>query len=192
MGWSSLLLLAALQFAASHVPFPATGRPYILLIVSEDNGPEVGSYGDPYAERRSTASTDASRSMRATPIRGTAASRRLVRMVQRTGPSLVSPRNCFSPAARSDCCAIQATAPRQATVLLSSNPHTTDCRHSCRMDVTIKLSRDDGRTWPVSKLRHAGPSAYSDLAVLPDGTILCFYESGPPEPMVRVGSKPRY
>jgi hypothetical protein len=25
-----------------------------------------------------------------------------------------------------------------------------------------------------------GPSAYSDLAVLPDGAILCFYESGKP------------
>ena len=60
------------------------------------------------------------------------------------------------------------------------------------MDVTIKLSRDDGRTWTVSKLRHAGPSAYSDLALLPDGTILCFDESDPPEPMVRVGSKPPY
>ncbi|MCU0871289.1 MAG: glycoside hydrolase, partial [Pirellulaceae bacterium] len=24
----------------------------------------------------------------------------------------------------------------------------------------------------------SGPSAYSDLAVLPDGTVLCFYENG--------------
>ena len=31
-------------FAAS-----AAGRPNILLIVSEDNGPELGTYGDPYA-----------------------------------------------------------------------------------------------------------------------------------------------
>ena len=77
-------------------------------------------------------------------------------------------------------------------LLLYSNPHTTDRRHSRRMDVTIKLSRDDGKTWPASKLLHAGPSAYSDLAVLPDGTILCFYESGPPEPVVRAGPKPRY
>ena len=28
-----------------------------------------------------------------------------------------------------------------------------------------------------------GPSAYSDLAVLPDGTILCFYESGTDMPV---------
>jgi sialidase-1 len=28
----------------------------------------------------------------------------------------------------------------------------------------------------VSKTLDAGPSAYSDLAVLPDGTVLCLYE----------------
>ena len=56
-------------------------------------------------------------------------------------------------------------------VLLYSNPHTTDQWLSRRMDVTIKLSRDDGGTWPVSKPPLAGPSAYSDLSVLPDGTI---------------------
>jgi sialidase-1 len=30
-----------------------------------------------------------------------------------------------------------------------------------------------------------GPSAYSDLAVLPDGTILCFYENGTDAPKVK-------
>jgi sialidase-1 len=28
----------------------------------------------------------------------------------------------------------------------------------------------------VNKTLDAGPSAYSDLAVLPDGTVLCLYE----------------
>ena len=32
--------------------------------------------------------------------------------------------------------------------------------------------------WPIQKWLHAGPSAYSDLAVLPNGNILCFYEQG--------------
>ncbi len=37
--------------AATTVARPAAGkRPNILLIVSEDNGPELGSYGDPYAQ----------------------------------------------------------------------------------------------------------------------------------------------
>jgi sialidase-1 len=65
-------------------------------------------------------------------------------------------------------------------LLLFSNPHTTDRAHRDRRDLTIQVSRDDGRTWPVSRLLQPGPSAYSDLAVLPDGTILCFYESGRP------------
>jgi len=29
---------------------------------------------------------------------------------------------------------------------------------------------------------HAGPSAYSDLAVLPNGEIACFYEAGETNP----------
>jgi sialidase-1 len=36
----------------------------------------------------------------------------------------------------------------------------------------------EGQTWPVNKSLDAGFSGYSDLAVLPDGTILCFYERG--------------
>ena len=45
-----------------------------------------------------------------------------------------------------------------------------------RENLSIRLSRDDGKTWPVSRSLEAGASAYSDLAEMPDGTILCFYE----------------
>jgi len=47
-----------------------------------------------------------------------------------------------------------------------------------RKNLTIKLSYDEGQTWPVSKALEPGWSGYSDLAVLPDGTMLCFYERG--------------
>jgi sialidase-1 len=47
-----------------------------------------------------------------------------------------------------------------------------------RRNLTIKVSRDDGATWPMTRLLEPGPSGYSDLAVGPDGTIYCFYESG--------------
>ena len=47
-----------------------------------------------------------------------------------------------------------------------------------RRNLSIKMSSDDGKTWPVSKVLDAGISAYSDLAMLPDGKILCFYEKG--------------
>ena len=44
----------------------------------------------------------------------------------------------------------------------------------------MKLSSDDGRTWAATRSLEPGPSAYSDLAVLPDGTILCLFENGRP------------
>jgi len=47
-----------------------------------------------------------------------------------------------------------------------------------RVNLTVRLSRDDGTTWPVEKLIHKGPSAYSCLAQLNDGTILCLFETG--------------
>jgi sialidase-1 len=47
-----------------------------------------------------------------------------------------------------------------------------------RKNLSIKLSYDEGMTWERNKVLEAGYSAYSDLAVLPDGTILCFYERG--------------
>jgi sialidase-1 len=45
-----------------------------------------------------------------------------------------------------------------------------------RENMTIRLSYDEGKTWPVAKVLEKGSSAYSDLAVLPDGRIGCLYE----------------
>ncbi|MBZ0299762.1 MAG: glycoside hydrolase [Anaerolineae bacterium] len=50
-----------------------------------------------------------------------------------------------------------------------------------RRNVTVKLSYDDCRTWPVSKVIEPGYSGYSALAVCPDGTILCLFERGKPD-----------
>jgi sialidase-1 len=47
-----------------------------------------------------------------------------------------------------------------------------------RKNLTVKLSYDEGKTWPVSRVLEPGLSGYSDLAVGPDGTIYCFYERG--------------
>ena len=53
MIFRSILRLAGATLAAgllcTSAVFAAASRPNILLIVSEDNGPELGCYGDPYA-----------------------------------------------------------------------------------------------------------------------------------------------
>lgn len=51
-----------------------------------------------------------------------------------------------------------------------------------RDHMTVKLSYDEGNSWPIAKLIHAGPSAYSDLSVTKDMTILCLFERGSKRP----------
>ena len=46
-----------------------------------------------------------------------------------------------------------------------------------RARLTVRMSYDECRTWPVAKLLHQEYSGYSDLAIAPDMTVLCLYES---------------
>lgn len=45
-----------------------------------------------------------------------------------------------------------------------------------RKRLTVKLSLDDAKTWPISKVIEEGPSGYSDVAQLASGDFLCIYE----------------
>lgn len=47
-----------------------------------------------------------------------------------------------------------------------------------RERLTIRMSRDGARTWPVSRVIHEGPAAYSTVIALSDGTIGVLYEAG--------------
>ncbi len=47
-----------------------------------------------------------------------------------------------------------------------------------RLNVTIRASFDDGKTWPVSRTIEPDRSGYTDLAVADDGTIYCLFERG--------------
>jgi sialidase-1 len=60
--------------------------------------------------------------------------------------------------------------------ILFVNPHNPTGRE--RRNLTVKLSEDEGRTWPVSRSVEPGTSGYSDLAVGPGGVIFCLYERG--------------
>ncbi|HBJ84526.1 MAG TPA: exo-alpha-sialidase, partial [Verrucomicrobiales bacterium] len=72
-------------------------------------------------------------------------------------------------------------------LILFSNPHNLEGgrggkpepgKSRDRRNVSVKISRDEGRTWPENKLLEDGPSMYSDIAVTQSGTILCFYGRG--------------
>ena len=51
-----------------------------------------------------------------------------------------------------------------------------------RDHLSLRLSYDQANSWPITKVLCKGPSAYSDLALLPDKTIACLYEAGKTHP----------
>jgi sialidase-1 len=63
--------------------------------------------------------------------------------------------------------------------LLYSNP----ADRAKRLNMTVRVSRDDGKTWAVSRSLFDGPSAYSSLAALAPGKeFACLYECGDERP----------
>ncbi len=58
-------------------------------------------------------------------------------------------------------------------ILFSIPNHPTQ-----RKNLTVFLSYDEGKTWPVKKVIYPGLAAYSSLAILEDGSVGVFYENG--------------
>ena len=58
--------------------------------------------------------------------------------------------------------------------LLFINP----AHESKRMNLTLRLSYDEGMSWTVSKVLHEGPAAYADITKMRWGKIGCLYEAG--------------
>ncbi len=56
-------------------------------------------------------------------------------------------------------------------LLLFSSPAGPD-----RTNMLIRLSYDEGQTWPIGKSVYPGKVAYSDLVMLPDSTVGLLYE----------------
>jgi sialidase-1 len=69
----------------------------------------------------------------------------------------------------------------EKNVILFSNPASAK-----RANLTVRASLDDGKSWSLSRSLHAGPSAYSDLAVLADQTAACLYERGEKQPYEQI------
>ncbi len=81
---------------------------------------------------------------------------------------------------------LQRQAPELGNdLLLFSNPDSryrteyfNRMNFRARENLTVKLSRDGGRTWPIARVIEPGIAGYSDLAEGPDGTIFCLFEGG--------------
>jgi len=65
----------------------------------------------------------------------------------------------------------------QKSRVLFSNPASLK-----REKLTVRLSFDEGATWPRAIVLHDGPAAYSCLACQPDQTVLCLFECGEKSP----------
>ena len=59
------------------------------------------------------------------------------------------------------------------SAILFANPAS----NGDRSHLTVRMSKDECRTWPISRLLYEGHSAYSDLAAAQDGTVLCLFEA---------------
>ncbi|WP_236973809.1 sialidase family protein [Membranihabitans maritimus] len=62
--------------------------------------------------------------------------------------------------------------------ILFLNPATSGGRRN----MSLRVSYDDGKTWPVIRTVFPGPSAYSSLAKLDNGNVALFYEGGRDNP----------
>lgn len=61
--------------------------------------------------------------------------------------------------------------------LLFSNPNPPiRAERGDRIRMTVRASKDDGKTWPHELLIYEGPSAYSSLAKKEDGKVALLYE----------------
>ncbi len=55
-----------------------------------------------------------------------------------------------------------------------------------RQNMTVTISYDNGKSWPVKRTVYEGPSAYSCLTILPDGEIGLLYENGIESPYEKI------
>ncbi len=66
---------------------------------------------------------------------------------------------------------IRVEGERGKSVLVFANPAST--KRDC---MTVRLSTDQGKTWPASRMLYAKSAAYSSLVALPNEQIGCLYE----------------
>lgn len=92
----------------------------------------------------------------------------------------------YEPVCMGSLARCEPVAKNRPPILLFCNPASLEPSRATsttsvnrpRQNLTLRVSRDAGQTWPIARVIEPGPSAYSDLATDPAGTIFCFYERG--------------
>jgi sialidase-1 len=95
--------------------------------------------------------------------------------------SSVPDRALIEPPAQASVLRFPTTPGQDRHRLLFANPASTS-----RERLTVRLSYDEGMTWPISRVIHQGPAAYSSLVVLPDRSIGVLFERGERSPYERI------
>lgn len=90
-------------------------------------------------------------------------------------------RALIEPPAQASVLRFTTTFGQDRNQLLFANPAST-----ARERLTVRVSYDEGMTWPVSRVIHEGPAAYSSLVVLPDRSIGLLFERGERLPYERI------
>ncbi|MEO5995486.1 MAG: sialidase family protein [Chitinophagaceae bacterium] len=78
----------------------------------------------------------------------------------------------IEPVCQGSLISVQLT--RKKRMLVFSNPANA----TSRSVMTVRISYDNGISWPLKKVLYPGPAAYSNLTVLPNGNLACLYEAG--------------
>jgi sialidase-1 len=92
-----------------------------------------------------------------------------------------SDRTLIEPPAQASILSMTSARPTGRSRLLFANPASTK-----RERMTVRVSDDDGKGWPVARVIHEGPAAYSSLVVLRDMSIGLLFERGDRSPYERI------
>jgi sialidase-1 len=90
-------------------------------------------------------------------------------------------RTLIEPPAQASLLRLTTTKAHDRNRLLFANPASTQ-----RERLTVRLSYDEGTSWPVARVIHEGPAAYSSLVVLPDLSIGVLFERGDRSPYEKI------
>jgi N-acetylneuraminic acid mutarotase len=99
----------------------------------------------------------------------------------RTWSKAAPDRTLVEPPAQASLLRMTSAPPADRNRLLFANPAST-----ARERLTVRLSYDEGTTWPMARVVHEGPSAYSSLVALPDSSVGVLFERGEKSPYERI------